>query len=304
MVTGGTGFIGQALVRQLVQLGRPVRTLLRPSTESPRLPRGVPVEAAVSSFKDERSLRAALKGVDVVFHMAGSERKSSRADLMSVDVDGTRMLVQAAVDAGVQRFFYLSHLGADRSSAFAVLKAKALAEGFITGSGLDYTIFRSAVVFGPGDQFTTSLARLLRISPGFFLLPGDGSTLIQPLWIEDLVTCLILSLEENIACNQVLPLGGGETLSFKEVVTEILKKLAIRRNLVNMPPPYLRMLSLLAEQVDPQFPVSIYWLDYLAANRTAALDTMPRLFGIIPARFHQHLEYLRPAPRSFFGSKK
>ncbi len=241
-----------------------------------------------------------MKGVDVIFHLAGSERKSSKADLMAVDVEGTQRLVRAAVDAGVGRMLFTSHLGADRASAYAVLKAKALAEGFITGSGMDYTIFRSAVVFGPGDQFTTSLARLLRASPGFFFSPGDGSGLIQPIWIEDLVACMILTLEENIARNQVIPLGGGEALTFNTVVAEILAILEIKRKLIKIPPPYLRILALLIEQAMPKFPVSIYWLDYLAANRTTALDTMPRMFGVIPTRFHQNLGYLKPKQRSLF----
>ena len=91
LVTGGTGFIGQALIRQLVSLGKPVRTLLRPSIVTPNLPRGIPIEVAVSSFDDERSLRAAMKGVDVIYHLAGSERLGSRlADLVGVDIEGTK----------------------------------------------------------------------------------------------------------------------------------------------------------------------------------------------------------------------
>jgi len=58
LVTGGTGFIGRALIRHLVDNGYRVRTLIRPSAESPRLPKGVPVEVAVASFNDQRGLRA------------------------------------------------------------------------------------------------------------------------------------------------------------------------------------------------------------------------------------------------------
>src|SRR5512146_1502255 len=118
LVTGGTGFIGQALVRQLVAAGKSVRLLLRPSPTSPRLPRGVAVEVAVSSLKDERGLRSALKGVDVVFHLAGAERIGSRSNLEGVDIDGSRSLASVIRQAGVERVFFISHLGADRSSAF------------------------------------------------------------------------------------------------------------------------------------------------------------------------------------------
>jgi uncharacterized protein YbjT (DUF2867 family) len=293
LVTGGTGFIGQFLVKTLVASGRPVRTLLRPSKASPNLPRGVPVEAAVCSLRDERGLSAALKGVNVIYHLAGAERQGSRADLTNVDVEGTRSLIKVALESGVERFFYLSHLGADRASAFPVLKAKALAENLITHSGLGYTIFRSAPVFGPGDQFTTSIARLLKISPGFFLLPGLGNTTIQPIWIEDLVSCLAWCLDDPTTKNQIYSVGGSEYLSFAQVINLVMEAMEIQRPVISVSIPMLRALSLWVEQTFFNFPISMFWLDYLASNRTCSLDTLPRQFGIIPALFSQSLQYIR-----------
>jgi nucleoside-diphosphate-sugar epimerase len=112
LVTGGTGFIGQALVRHLVEAGYAVRLLIRPSKQSPDLPRGVPVEVAVSSLTDGRGLRSAMVGVEAVYHLAGGEWKGARSDLMAVDIQGTQAVSQAAAAAKVQRFFYVSHLGA------------------------------------------------------------------------------------------------------------------------------------------------------------------------------------------------
>ena len=191
LVSGGTGFIGRALIRHLVELDYPVRTLLRPSKKSPRLPRGIPVNVAVSSLNDERGLRAAMVGIDTIFHLASGEWKGPRSSLMDIDIQGTRRIIEAAEDAGVKRFFFLSHVGADRASAYPVLKAKGIAEEFIRRSSLSYTIFRTAIVFGPNDGFTTGLARLMGSLPFFFLMPGDGSVQLQPLWVEALVTCLI-----------------------------------------------------------------------------------------------------------------
>jgi uncharacterized protein YbjT (DUF2867 family) len=292
LVTGGTGFIGQFLIRHLVEMGQPVRTLLKPSMQSPRLPRGVPIQAAVCSLKDERGLRAAMKDVDVVIHLAGAERLGSRSDLEGVDVDGTHMVSQVAAQAGVQRMVYLSHLGADRASAYPVLKAKGIAENFLMQSGVDYTIFRSAPVYGPGDQFTSSLAHLLRISPGFFLLPGKGDSLIQPLWVGDLAFCISLALGNPDAANQVFTVGGGETFTFREVVGLVMEATGTHRRITPIGAAYLRMIALWFENIFRGFPISLFWLDYLSTDRTCPLDTLPRMFGLIPARFGQMLGYL------------
>lgn len=85
LVTGGTGFIGQALVRHLAEAGHQVRILLRASSRSPNLPRSVPVEVTVSGLDDERGLRAAMVGVDTIYHLAGSEWRGVYASLVEID---------------------------------------------------------------------------------------------------------------------------------------------------------------------------------------------------------------------------
>lgn len=292
LVTGGTGFVGQILIRHLVAMGYQVRTLLRPSQASPNLPVGVPIEAVICGLKDERGLRAAFKGVDVVFHLASAEHKGSQADLMGVDIEGTKSIAGVAADAGIERFFYVSHLGADRASAYPVLKSKAIAESHIIHSGVPYTIFRSGVLFGPGDTFTNQLARLLRMSPGIFLLPGDGNTRLQPLWVEDLVTCMTLAMSDPATINQIYSIGGPEFLSFREIVDMVKSAARIRRSLVQVAPPYVRFLSVFLENSIKNFPLSVFWLDYLASDRTCELDTLPRVFGLMPARFNRQIEYL------------
>ncbi len=292
LVTGGTGFIGRALIRHLVAAGYQVRTLIRPSQTSPRLPRGVSVEVAVASLGDLRGLRAAMVGVDTVYHLAGVERRGAAADLLTVDVRGTRALLTAAVDAGVDRLLYLSHLGADRASAYPVFKAKAIAEQAIRNSGLAYTIFRSAIVFGPGDGFTTGLAQLLAVQPGFALIPGDGEMRLQPLWVEDLVACMAWALDDEDTRDQLYELGGPEFLSLREIIQIIAARLGLRRRLISLPPPYLRAITVMLEYFLPAAPVSTFWLDYLAGNRTCALDTLPRVFNLLPSRFSHRLGYL------------
>lgn len=293
LVTGGTGFIGRTLIRHLVNLDYPVRTLLRPSKETPRLPHGVPVNVAVSSLNDIRGLRAAMVGVDTIFHLASGEWRGPQASLMDIDIQGTRRVIEAAEDAGVKRVFFLSHLGADRGSAYPVLKAKGIAEEFVRRSSLTYTIFRTAIVFGSNDGFTTALAMIMGSLPLVFLLPGDGSVQLQPLWVEDLVTCMVWSMEDAETHNHIYDIGGPEYLSFRNIVEFIMTATGNKRRLLNIPFPYMRSVTILLEYMFPSLPVSVYWLDYMAVNRTTALDTLPRIFNLMPSRMATHLDYLQ-----------
>lgn len=305
LISGGTGFIGRAMVRHLVEAGYPVRTLLRPSPRTPRLPKGVPVEVAVVSLADVRGLRAALRDIDAVIHLAGSEHAGRNANLLGVDIHGTRNLAEAAKDAGVQRFLYLSHLDADRSSAYPVQKAKGIAEEHIRKSGVPYTIVRSSIVYGPEDHFTTHIAHMLRYTP-VFPLYGDGNTRIQPLWVEDLVACLLWALENPATLHQTYEVGGSEYFTLRQTLEIIMEVTHTRRLLLPMPPPLLRALTVTLETFVPRFPASSFWVDYYAVHRTCPPDNLPRTFGLMPARFRYRLDYLKQKPwyTALWGTSK
>jgi NADH dehydrogenase len=231
--------------------------------------------------------------VDVVYHLVSAERRGGRADLLKVDIQGTQTLVRACADAGVKRIFYVSRLGADRASAYPVLKAKAIAENHIRQSGVPYTILRSAVAFGSDDWFTTSLARMAYSLPFLFPIPGDGTSLLQPLWVEDLVTCLTWALEDGGSLNQTYTIGGSEALQFREILKMVLDTAGIRRTVFPLTPAWLRIGTVLFESGNPNYPLSVFWLDDLAADRTCPLDTIPRVFGLMPSRFSQRLSHLQ-----------
>ena len=291
-VTGGTGFVGRSLIQQLNRLGIPVRILLRPTDRSPNLPRSLPVDVAICTLQDQRGLKAALKNVDTIFHLATDENRGTNADLQGVNTEGTISLVQAALESRVKHIVFLSHIGAAQASAYPLLKAKGISENTIIKSGIPYTILRSSPIFGLNDHFTTPLASLIQFSPLFFLVPGDGSTLLQPIYIDDLVNCLLWTLNEEQLKNQVVPIGGAEYLSFTEIVKLILTTMKIKRILVNVNPANLRILTMLLEHYYPKLHVSSLWLDYLSTDRIAPLDTLPRLFNLIPARMNSNLSYL------------
>jgi NADH dehydrogenase len=293
LITGGTGFIGNVLIRHLSNLGYPIKLLIRPSKDSPNLPKGIPVQTAIASFRDQKGLNAAMKGVNIVYHFASAISLGRKAKLTEVDIQGTQALSKAAAQAKVDRFLYLSHLGADRASAYPLIKAKAIAEHHIKESGVPYTIFQSALAYGKGDNFTNGLAFLLKVSPYFVMLPDEGSTVLQPIWVEDLVTAMTWALDNPSTINETIELGGPEHLTFKQICELIIKKINIKRQFINVPPVFLNVVTELIEIVMPSFPTSVFWMDTLASNQTTALDTLTTRFDLLPARMSQRLGYLQ-----------
>jgi len=237
-----------------------------------------------------------LRGVDQVIHLASAAALGRRGSLLATDIEGTRTLAQTAKDAGVERFLFLSHVGADRASAFPIHKAKGIAEEHIRRSGVPHTIIRSTIVYGHEDSFTNNIASTLRFVPFLFPIPGDGRILLQPLWVEDLVTALGWSLQNPETINQTYEIGGGEYFTFRQIIETLMTVTHTRRALLSLPIPYMRALFVLLDPFIPRANISSYWLDYIAVNRTCPVENLPRTFGLMPARFAYRLDYLARQP--------
>lgn len=284
--------MGRAVLRQLSTYGTPLRTLLEPSKASPKLPAGVEVDVALSSLLDERGVRAAMVGVDTVIHLAGTTLNSTLDDPLYFDVEAARILSQAAADVGVKRFIYHSMLGADRSSAYPFLRARALAEDAIKASQVPSILLRTTVPFGDDDGFTTSLAMIMAAIPLFFFLPGDGSVVLQPLWVEDLATCILWSMDEPELIGTTHEMGGPEYFTLRDLLQIIMRRASILRILVPTRAPYLRAGAWFLERFLRRSPVSTHWVDYLAVNRSTDLGTLPSVFGLSPSRMEEKIDYL------------
>jgi uncharacterized protein YbjT (DUF2867 family) len=303
LITGATGLVGRQLVPQLVGAGWPVRVIVTPRRggRPPRLPwpHDLPVEVVVGDLDDQASLHEAMQGVHSVFHMASAQWWGSRRDLERVDIQGTRNLVAAARSARIGRLYYLSQLGAEPSSAYTLMRIKGVAEGLIRNSGVAYTVMRCGVIFGPEDRFVNGIAMLLRTNPFFFLQSGHGDSLLHPLYVLDLVQALANSLENIDLVDTTIEIGGGEYLTYNEMIRTVMRVSGAHRMIVTVPPYLLRSSNRLVSRVVRRWPMTPQWFDILASNRTAQLGNLYDYCGVRPVRFEDTL--LTYMPRRRYG---
>ncbi len=283
LITGATGFVGRRLISVLASdADLQIRVLLRAGVGADHLPRNVPVHLMMGELSDRDSLLAAMDGVHTIFHLIGTDTRGRHTDLEGVDIASTRALVEAALAARVGRLIYVSRIGADRASAFPMLRAKGEIEDIIRGSGLSYTILRSSVLFGQGDRFTENMAMLIRSFPAYFV-PGDGDSTFQPLWVNDLATCLAMSLEDLDLIDAIISLGGPEILTYRRIVMRVMHTIKSSRPIVGVPLLALQGVGWFLDGLFARWPFTERWIELLAANQTADLGMIERHFGFRPS---------------------
>jgi uncharacterized protein YbjT (DUF2867 family) len=233
LVTGGTGFVGSRIVHALRAEERPVRVLVRNPAAAVQFEQ-LGAEHAVGDVGDPASLRAAVEGCTHVVHLVAII-KGRPADFQAVMSDGTRSLVAAAREAGVERFVLMSALGTHEPTPATVpyLRAKWTMEQAVGASGLEHTIFRPSFVFGRGGALPT-FVKQVRYSPLVTVI-GDGRQRSQPIWVDDVATYVVRAIDEPQAANRTLELGGPDIVNWDQLYLLIAKVLGKRRRLVHVP---------------------------------------------------------------------
>ena len=201
LVTGGTGFIGGHVVQALRAAGVPLRCLVRDRRRADAVER-LGCELAEGDMTDPESLRRALDGVNRVVHLVAI-RQGKDEEFERVMSKGTRDLLDAARDAGVDRFVHMSALGTSEHTQDLVpyYRAKWEMEQAVRGSGLSHVIFRPSFVFGADGGILPTFRRLAKLAP-ITPIAGSGNQRPQPIWVGDLASYLVRALEEDAATDR------------------------------------------------------------------------------------------------------
>lgn len=278
LVTGGSGFVGSHTVRRLAEGGQKVRALIRDRGRAEREGRlrGLPVEWAEGDVTRPETLAPALRDVEAVIHTVAVAVERRGGMYGAVNAEGTRNVVAACQSAGLRRFVHLSQLGADPTLRYRFLASKGQAEQAVVRSSLAWTVFRPSVIWGPEDEFANTFARLALITPLLYPIIADGKARFQPVWVEDVVTCLVHSLTVGSTERQSYELGGPEVLTMEEMERRALAGVGARRLFVRVPLPLIRIAVWAMQTLLPAPPVTTSLLELLAVDNVCRTNDLPR----------------------------
>lgn len=275
LVTGATGFVGSAVVRELLVRGFEVVALARRLPPCDGEPRLIRVAADVTAPGWERW----VEGCSAAIHLVGIIRERPGVTFRRAHVDATARVVEACQALGIGRLVHISAVGARLDAATPYHRTKAEAEELVRSSGLAWTIIRPSVIFGPGDGFTTTLANVIRRFP---VVPvfGDGSYPLQPVAVEDVAEVFAACLENPEAERRVLELGGPEVLTYVEVLRRVASSLGKRRAFIRIPLAVARPLVHLATTLLANPPITTDELTMLVSGSVADTTLVQKLFGL------------------------
>jgi len=255
LVTGATGFTGGHLAQHLSRTGDDVRALVRPKSRkrfdaSPLPSKGI--VAFDGDLADAASLRRAVDGVDVVYHIAATYRESGQPDsaYRKINVDGTRNLLEAAQAAGVRRVVHCSTGGvhghianppANEDAPFnpgdvyqdTKLEAEQVARQIGDSTGLDVVVARPIGIYGPGD--TRFLKMFRGLARGNFPMIGDGRPFYHLTFIDDLVEGFRLCGTVPAAKGRTYILAGPRYTTLEQLVHLVAQELAVNPPRVHWP---------------------------------------------------------------------
>ena len=301
---GGTGFVGSYLVDELLRQGHHPVLLVRPGNHG-KVVQAAKCTLVQGDIADEAAIRKTLQDAHAIIYNIGILREypGRGVTYRALHYEGVRRVVDQAEAAGVKRFVLMSANGV-KADGTGYQRTKFMAEQYLAGSGLEWTVFRPSVLFGDPRgrmEFATQLYQdVIRSplpAPLFFpgLLPVDaGQFRMAPIHVRDVATMFVKSLDMQHTAGRIFALGGAEAITWKDILRTIAQATGGSQWALPAPVLLVKGLATLLDQF-AFFPVTRDQLTMLMEGNTCdgqpAFDT----FAVEPSPFNpDSLSYLKP----------
>ena len=251
-VTGGSGFVGQSILDELLSRGYGVNAL----THRGAIKAGSQnIQSIKGDLFDAAALREGMQGCIAVIHVVGiiMEKPSKGITFERIHYQGAKNVVDAAKAAGIKRYIHMSALGTRSDAVSNYHKTKFKAEQYVRASGLDWTIFRPSMIHGPTGEFMRMEAAWARHQkPPFAFMPYFGRGLLglggagklQPVYVNDVARAFVDAIDKPNTIGEVFPLGGPDEITWPHMHTIAGEAVTGRKPLVvALPAWYAKILA-------------------------------------------------------------
>ena len=293
LVTGAAGFVGSRIVARLAEQGAQPRALVRdPAKAQGRLPQSG-VEIVVGDTTKPETLDAALTGVDTIIHCAfitADRKPGPGVNYYETNTTGTRNLVAAARNANIQRICVMGGLGTKPSKPGSYMEGRYEADQAVKQSGLAWSILGPSIQFGRGSAFFNGLAGLIKSVPVVVPVIGNGQLKFQPIWVEDVATCILKMAQEPAQYDgKVIEVGGPEILTYNQVLDLLMQTLHVSRIKAPGPKPLVKLGAAMMSAVLPKPPITPAAVELFDFENATDLDSVERNFGFAPMSLRDYL---------------
>jgi NADH dehydrogenase len=292
LLTGGTGFVGSGVRRELRAQGHDVRVLARPQSASKIDPREG-VEVVVGEVLDTQACLRATKDCDALVHLVGIRREIPQQGMTyeALHTEATYAVVDAARRNGVERVVLMSSLGARKDAPSGYHRTKAESEEIVKKSGMRWTIFRPSVIFGPGDEFHPLIADLVH-RPIVPVIDG-GKALIQPVAHRNVVGPMARTLTMPETQGKVFEIGGPERHAFVDIMYKIARHYGVWPNTMSVSSRFAKPMVKFAQRFR-SFPLTLDELYLLLEDNVCDPAPFVTTFGVKLDSYEDKIPSLLP----------